>query len=438
MGRTLAALGLGIALLAVALPAEAGQPAAVKVEVGQQRLVTHPKSIRQVAIADPQVADVRVRGSREVVLIGRQPGNTELTLWPRDNSPASGFAVCVPGPLADGTLQHCLDSSAMGEKVLLSGESDSLPAQDTRLQLVGDGAVDASQTAFDTQVQTNIRIVEVSRNTLKQMGFTFGRNSESITFALGSPGTFSGVEGGPGTGGYTLNSDSGFLPIAEAFNLIAGRSKSGLLATLSMLEGNGLAHTLAEPSLVAMSGQSASFLAGGEFPVPVRGDNESVTVEYKEFGVRLTLTPSVLSADRIVLKVAPEVSELDFTAGVESGGVSVPALRVRRSDTMVELGDGESFAISGLISSGMISNVDKVPGLGNIPVLGAFFKSTRFERQDKELIMVVTPHVVRPVARNAVTPPLPGAAYQDYNPGTGELLFFETGRFDPRGYGFSE
>lgn len=438
MGRRCAVRGLALALLAAMLPAGAVERAVVKVEVGEKRLVTQERSIRQVAIADPQIADVQVRGLRELVLTGRQPGETLLTLWPRDNSPTGGLSVCVPGPLPDGSLHHCLDSVTLGEKVLLTGESGSLPALAQVRNLSTGDIVDTSRSAFDTQVQTNIKIVEMSRNTLKQMGFMFGRNSDSITYAIGSPGTFSGVEGGPGSGGYTLNSDSGFLPIAEAFNLIAGRSKNGLLATLSLLEGNGLAHTLAEPSLVAQSGQSASFLAGGEFPVPVRGDNDSVTIEYKEFGVRLTLTPTVLEPGRIALKVAPEVSELDFTAGVESGGVSVPALRVRRSDTTVELGNGESFAISGLVSSGMISNVDKVPGLGNIPVLGAFFKSTRFERQDKELVMVVTPHVVRPVARNAVTPPLPGSAYRDYNPDSGELLFIETGRFDPRGYGFTE
>src|SRR5690606_4039263 len=147
-----------------------------------------------------------------------------------------------------------------------------------------------------------------------------------------------------------------------------------LLGVISVLEANGFAYTLAEPSLTAMSGQSATFLAGGEFPIPVEQRDGAVTVEYKEFGVRLTLTPTVLDRDRIMLKVAPEVSELDFTAAVQAAGVSVPALTVRRTETAIQLGDGESFVISGLISRNNTGNVDKVPLLGDLPILGAFFK----------------------------------------------------------------
>src|SRR6185295_1696247 len=151
----------------------------------------------------------------------------------------------------------------------------------------------------------------------------------------------------------------------------------------------GLVHVLAEPSLVAMSGQTASFLAGGEFPVPVQqgsgggagtGSNGGITIEFKEFGVRLQLTPTVLANDRIVLRVAPEVSELNFNAAITTGGVQVPALTVRRTETTVELGDGDSFLISGLVSKNSIANVDKIPCLGSLPIIGAFFRSNRFDR----------------------------------------------------------
>src|SRR5690606_15472237 len=162
------------------------------------------------------------------------------------------------------------------------------------------------------------------------------------------------------------------------------------------LEGSGFAYTLSQPSLVAMSGQSASFLAGGEFPVPVPMSNSNnFTIQFKEFGVRLTLTPTVVSANRIILRVAPEVSELDFNNGVSVAGPSVPALNVRRTDTGVQLANGESFVISGLVSTRNQAMVDKLPGLGDVPVLGAFFRSSRIDREERELLMIVTPHLVQ-------------------------------------------
>ena len=188
-------------------------------------------------------------------------------------------------------------------------------------------------------------------------------------------------------------------------------------------------------SLTAMSGQTASFLAGGEFPIPVPqgggGSNTSVTIEYKEFGIRLSLTPTVLGEDRIVLKVAPEVSELDFDSSVTLQGTTVPGIRVRRTDTTVQLGDGESFVLSGLVDQDLAASVDKVPWLGDLPFIGAFFRNTRYDRQDRELIMVVTPHLVTPLARGTDVP-LPGEAYDDYDPDNADLFFRETGDFEPR------
>ena len=196
---------------------------------------------------------------------------------------------------------------------------------------------------------------------------------------------------------------------------------------------------LAEPTLVALSGQTASFLAGGELPIPVNqgGSNgNSITIEFKPFGIRLMVTPTVLANDRIALKVAPEVSELDFSSGVDTGGVTVPGLITRRADTAIELASGESFAISGLVSQQLNSNVDKIPGLGDLPILGAFFKTTHFEREDRELLMIVSPHLVKPLAQGASKLPLPGEEYQNYMPGLYEMQFGETGDFDPDGPGF--
>jgi pilus assembly protein CpaC len=193
-----------------------------------------------------------------------------------------------------------------------------------------------------------------------------------------------------------------------------------------------------------MSGQSANFLAGGEFPVPIpQGGAQSgaITITYKEFGIRLSLTPTVLDQNRIALKVAPEVNELDFTAGIQSGGVSVPALRVRRTDTSISLGDGETFVISGLVSQNTLASVDKFPWLGDLPILGAFFRSTHIDRSDKELIMVVTPHLVQSLANGAPLPPMPGERYRQYDPNFFQVFFQETGKFrtkTPAQSGFSK
>ena len=162
------------------------------------------------------------------------------------------------------------------------------------------------------------------------------------------------------------------------------------------------------------------------------GGGNSITVEFKEFGIRLSLTPTVLQQDRIVLKVAPEVSELDFDSGVNVQGLQIPGIRVRRTDTTVELGDGESFVISGLVDQDLGANVDKVPWLGDIPILGTFFRSTNYTRQDRELIMIVTPHLVTPLAKGTKVP-LPGEKYDEYDPDSAELFFFERGEFEPGG-----
>ena len=202
------------------------------------------------------------------------------------------------------------------------------------------------------------------------------------------------------------------------------RANLSALGLLALLENNSLARTLAQPSMTVVSGQTASFMAGGEFPIPIAQSLGQVTITYKPYGIRLAFTPTVFSKERIAIKLAPEVSELDFTNAVTSSGVSVPAILTRRAETTIELGDGESFVIAGLISRNFNDAVDKVPGLGDLPVLGAFFKSTRFSREDKELVIIVTPTLVRPLAAKAELPQLPGAEYDQYNPSWMKRLFY--------------
>lgn len=373
-----------------------GESQHISLPAGTERVFRHHRSVLRVSVADPAVADVQLLSGDEVMVTGKKPGTTEARIW------------------GSGADHHHTVEIAV------------LPPE------LGPAA------SYESQVQIDLQIVELSRRAMRSAGMQISFNDGDNVGALAVPGLLSAVESGGG-GGFLLESATGFLPIAQAFNLVYGDAGEHLLATVSVLEANGMAHTLAEPTLVATSGQTATFLAGGEFPVPVvqdGGNSSSITIEYKPFGVRVMVTPTVLGPDRIALKVAPEVSELDFSSGVQSGGVTVPGLITRRADTTIQMGPGESFAITGLVNHRLAGNVDKVPWIGDVPILGAFFKSTRFDREDRELLMIVSPHLVRPMRADAPALPLPGEEYNDYLPGVVELQLFESGDFDPEGGGF--
>ncbi len=383
----------------------AAQPQTVQVGVGQQEIINTTERVGRVALGDPETADVNVLGVKQILLTGKKRGDTTLLVWPRGADQPMRYAIVV-------------------------GAGD-LP----------DVLLDEKRKTLRTQVQTDIRIAEVSRSAARRIGFSFlNGETDDVLGRVGPPGTSSGITG-VGGGAGSFNSPTGFQALDDAFNLVFFADGGSIASLVSILERRGLMRTLAKPSLLAMSGQTATFLAGGEFPIPVTqggggGNGNSITVEFKEFGIRLSITPTVLQEDRIVLKVAPEVSELDFDSGVTVQGLQIPGIRVRRTDTTVELGDGETFIISGLVDQDLGANVDKVPWLGDIPILGAFFRSTNYTRQDRELIMIVTPHLVTPLSAGTKVP-LPGEEYDKYDPDSGELFFVETGDFDPNGSGTS-
>lgn len=361
-------------------------PPVIEIGEGFQQDVQSPVAITRLAIGDPKIADVHANGSSSFLLTGMAPGATSLMVWTACSSEPRQAMVFVQGAA----------TAAM---------TGTLPSDDPSLP---------------SQVQTDIRFVEVSRTKLKEA--TASLIGTRGNFLFGSPGTLPPIDGVP----------QPRLPVDNTlfnFSWIGGKT----MAIINALEGSGFAYTLARPSLVAISGQSASFLAGGEIPIPVPSANSnSYSIEYKEFGIRLTLTPTVVSNQRIALKVAPEVSELDYNNGVTIGGTTVPALTIRRTDTSISLADGESFVISGLISTQNASQVDKFPGLGDIPILGAFFRSSSIKREERELLMIVTPHLVQPLAANAKLPSLPGEQLRNYDPGFYRMYFLENGNFDKR------
>ncbi|RMQ50620.1 Flp pilus assembly protein CpaC [Pseudomonas cichorii] len=375
----------------------AAMPAVLEVNEGVQQDVRSPVAITRIAVGDPKIADVLVSGNQGFLLTGIAPGATSLMVWTSCSTSPRQSMVFVRGR-ATASLVNVLP----------------VPSADMQLP---------------SQVQTDIRFIEVSRTKLKEASTSiFGTGSNNFLF--GSPGTVTDVTVSPGTVGSTrpaigLNNNN--------FNIVWGGGSSKVLGMINAMEGSGFAYTLARPSLVSLNGQSASFLAGGEFPVPVpSGDGNGISIEYKEYGVRLTLTPTVVGRDRILLKVAPEVSELDFSAGITIAGTTVPALNVRRTDTSISLADGESFVVSGLISSSNIASVDKFPGLGDIPILGALFRNSQIQREERELLMIVTPHLVQPLAANAQLPTLPGEGLRNYDPNFFRMYFLENGDFERR------
>ncbi|MBN2992527.1 type II and III secretion system protein family protein [Pseudomonas cedrina subsp. fulgida] len=376
--------------MAVAAPGNCGAlgqlPAVVEVGEGLQQELQSPVAITRLAIGDPKIADVRVNGERHFLLTGVSSGATSLMVW----------TACASTPRQSMVFVKGKATSALTSLSLSPSEDPLLPSQ----------------------VQTDIRFVEVSRTKLKEASTRFlGRGAN---FFLGSPNLLS-----PSEGVFKL-------PVSpDSFNIGFGGGR--VSAMINALERSGFAYTLARPSLVAMSGQSATFLAGGEVPIPVpSAGSDTISIEYKEFGIRLTLTPTVIDRNRITLKVAPEVSELDYSNAVQIQGIQVPALTVRRTDTSVSLADGESFVISGLISTNNRSTVSKFPGLGDIPILGAFFRESNIAREEKELLMIVTPHLVQPLAANAQLPSLPGEKLRSYDPNWYRMFFLENGNFDRR------
>lgn len=398
------------ATLAVA----AGTAGAIELAVGSQRQIAVGRALQRVAVGDPAVADVLVmKGSRTgaVLLVAKAPGSTNVMVWEHGRDEPRVWTVNVVDAAAPAVLDSSTpDVKAYGGAAVLSGSAASLEAH-ARAVAVGkrtggkDGTViDTSVVGGKNVVQVDVRVVEFSKAVLKQAGLNFFKQSNGFAFGAFSP---SGLQSFSGAATQAFTASAG-LPMASAFNLVVNAAGRGIFSNISILEANNLARVLAQPTLVALSGQSASFLAGGEIPVPVPQGLGATGIQWKQYGVGLTLTPTVLSARRIALKVAPESSQLDFVHGVTINSVEVPAITTRRADTTVELGDGESFVIGGLIDRETMSNIDKVPLLGDLPVIGAFFKTLNYQQNDKELLIIVTPHLVAPIAKGAALPATPG------------------------------
>jgi pilus assembly protein CpaC len=407
----------------VAVPNKAGANAAsvsadssqgaLKLDAGKGSMLHLPEDAASVFVADPAVADVQVPSPRAVFVLGKKAGSTTLYALGANNKPIFQKTIVVERDMLG--LRAMLkarfpnmnvDVNGTQGSLVLTGQAPTPLEADTVVQAVlpmlADKEVLVNRMTIDRplQVQLRVRITEVDRNVTQQWGI----NWQAIGSAAGN--WYSGIFSGRGIYNYNqpLTSASGAisyplnLPTNNAYSLFGGfkTNNADIRALVDALNQEGLLTVLAEPNLVALSGQTASFLAGGEFPIPVSQVNGAISVEFKQFGVKLDFTPTVLTDHRISLKVRPEVSQIDTSASVTTGGVTVPGLSVRRADTTVELASGQSFAIGGLLQSNTQDIVSQVPGIGSLPILGKLFSSSNYQNNKTELVIMVTPYIVEP------------------------------------------
>lgn len=447
-GGFCAALRLAILLLTSASPLWAGMAlagedgGAIEISAGGQHLLKLAKPVRRVAVGSGDVVEARVLSTQEVLLQGKRPGDTTLLVWLKGVPMAQNYRLQINKGVA--SLPRDAGSEirlkAAGDLSILEGRGGDMRQLEAARQVAQHAAGDTKGVLLDKttlpysgEVQIDVRVVEFSRKILKKAGLSLLSNKSGFTFGTYAPSSLTKVQLSNGA----ISSEA-TLPINQALNLVVGNSSNSLLGVLSVLEGNGFVRTLAQPTLVAQSGRTADFLAGGEFPVPVPQALGQTTIQYKPYGIRLEVSPTVLAENRIALTVAPEVSDLDFENAITINGVTVPSLSTRRAGTSIELGNGESFVIGGLVSQSVMKNVNKIPGLGDIPVLGAFFKSISLSREDKELLFIVTPRLVRPLAEGTVLGAMPGEDKANYNPSLWGTLLLSDDDENARYTGFSK
>jgi pilus assembly protein CpaC len=415
------AVGAGILFLSALLTASANAaeveiiPEAGKVlrlEASKGLLIRLDRAASAVFIADPEIADIQVKSPRLVYLLGKRSGETTLYAVDEREEVLANQRILVEHDISRlrDSLRTMLPGSAIrvqsvNSNIVLTGmvrtPSDSEDARRLASAITADPkkVINNIDVSAPAQVQLRVRVAEVSRDVLK----TFGINWEA-TFQAGSF-LFGLATGNPIVAAATAGGLFGSRPTGS--NAIAGRFSNGKLdvnGLIDALDDQGLITVLAEPNLTAISGKSATFLAGGEFPIVVPGQSNQTTVEFKKFGVQLAFTPTIVGADRISLHVAPEVSQLSAAGAVQHAGFQIPALTTRRAETTVELGSGQSFAVAGLMQNNITHNLNKFPGLGDVPVLGTLFRSDRFQRNESELVIIVTPYLVRPVSTQLTTP----------------------------------
>ena len=465
MKRSGTAIALIAASLGASLIAPAGAPVVaapnsqptetVTLSVGRGQLVKLSAPMADLFVADNNIADVQVRSPTQLYIFGKGPGETTVYATTKGGAVVYSASVNVGTNLNSvGAMlklampEAAITATPMNGLVLLTGTvaapGDVEEAQRLVQAFVGDKmqVVSRLKTATPMQVALHVKIAEVSRDLVKQVGVNLLSRDTTGGFLFGiAQGRPFGTIGNQDLSGlpkldassiFGLPSGSLSLPFdpttgqfiakpGTLFDLknlgVSGKTAIGaaghifgldLAAAIDLAETDGMVTTLAEPNLTALSGETASFLAGGEIPIPISEGLGTVSVNYKQYGVSLAFTPTVLADGRISMRVRPEVSQLTSAGSVTLNNFTIPGISTRRAETTVELGSGQSFMIGGLLSNSHNNSIDKAPFLGDLPILGSLFRSNNFRRQESELVIIVTPYLVKPVSANQIALPTDG------------------------------
>jgi pilus assembly protein CpaC len=448
-GALLLAAMTAFVLVAGAAPAAAQEDAArrvISIEASKGRLIRLDVPVKTVFIANPDIADVQIKSPRVMYITAKKPGETTLIAVDDNDRVLVNVSITVNHNLS--RLKRTLDAVLPGNRiqvrsvdgaVVLVGEAsspiDAAQAADIAARFVErkEHLVNNITVKGPNIVNLRVRVVEIQRSVTRQIGVNWDTVIRTGLFTFGLA-----------TGAAPLSAAASALGIAgqqpgQIFNVRrpvnAGRVNNAygrwtdgtfdITAMVDLLEADGLVKTLAQPNLSAMSGKTAHFLAGGEFPVPIPQSDGVVTIEFKKFGVSLSFTPVILAGNRINMRVAPEVSQLSNQGAIQVGNFQIPALITRRAETMVEVASGQSFVIGGLLQNNIVRDINKIPWLSDVPVLGKLFTSENFQRNETELVIIVTPYIVTAIRDEAPAVPVttappatpPGATAPPANPG---------------------
>jgi len=399
----------------------------VVLEIGKGTLFHLPRPAATVFVANPDIADVQVKSPTLLYISANKTKPGETVVYAVDDKENVLVSAVIRVDYDLSRLHQSFKQTMPGErisvssvegKLVLSGEASSAgqaeKARALAIAIIGgdkaaDQVVNQLSVVTPNQVNLRVRIAEVQRSVLKQLGINWTKLGSHFTFTTANPTTGAGTD--------VIGTAVSNLATVNAGRLVGMKNATDLAGVLDALAQEGLVTTLAEPNMTAMSGQTASFLVGGSFPVPssitaatTAGGPPTIGIVFKDFGVKLDFTPTVIDANHLNLKLRPEVSALSTAGAITTDGISIPALTVTRAETTLELGSGQSFALAGLLQHNTTQDISKVPALGDIPILGQLFRSDQFNRGETELVIIVTPFLVNPVATAGLQTPNDGYA----------------------------
>ncbi|MGV8987458.1 MAG: type II and III secretion system protein family protein [Cypionkella sp.] len=381
----------------------------LNVPMNRAVVVESDTAFAELSVANPGIADISTLSDKTIYVLGKTPGRTTMTLLTQDGKLISNVEVHVTPDIEE--FKERLEQILPGEHIevrtandgiVLSGSVSSTSKLDRALDLAARYAPDKVSNLMmvsgTQQVMLKVRFAEMQRSVSKSLSASLGIRGGDKVGTIGATGTILN-----NVNNSTVNQTGTGTQGALGLGFTAGSLEFGVL--LEALESKGVVRTLAEPNLTALSGQEAKFLAGGEYPIPVTGSNGAITIEYKPFGVELNFTPTVVDGNTINLVINAAVSSIDTTTSITTNGISVNAFKRRETSTTVEMRDGESFAIAGLLQDDFTDLNGQVPWLGDVPILGALFRSADYQRKQSELVIIVTPHLVNPVKGDTLALP---------------------------------